>query len=390
MSINNPELQTVTPVGSGVVLRQPIVMTFVGPSLIDPRSFSSNTFAIYGPGDVVYDTGPGTILNSGIVDSPYTLIDGAVIREQVAGEYELYLSGVSGYSELHASGNIGVSGTKVTCLFTVNQPLSPNTIYEAVLVGDDLASGYLEGSGRYLGIQSWTSESYFTQSGTVSSGTLGVQSSYDRILPTTIYDSSTGYNDTYTVTITSGSDFGAPKFSWGKASVGGTYPGEGAGIHDLGDNLTVQFSGQSIVGQEYTLDTYVPKPLTTTYSWKFLTSELDSSVPPTIPTPESVVFDNTAAGEILISPISSTQEALKPLDTFPENYEYAVISGLQLVVFKFNKVLKPWLVTSGIITTTDFPLTITPLAGMPNITMNEGTIYPNLVEISGVYLKLWI
>lgn len=386
MSVRNPELHQVSPgpSTSGVVLRQPVLLKLVGPSLIDPRSFGSQSFAVYGPGDVVYDTGPGSVLNSGLHDDPYRLIDGVLARDRVPGTYDVFFSGAQGVSGVgpNISGAIGVSGTAVYLQFTPSVPLNPNTEYQAVLMGDDIAGTYLEGSGRYLGVTSWTSASEFTQSGTASSGALGVVSSYDRILPTSEYDSDTGYNDRYTVTITSGHPNGAPKFTWQKASSVGTFPSEGAGLHDLGDNLLVQFSGNIQAGQVYTLDVYTPKPLETTYVWKFVTSELDASTPPSVPTPGDVVIDESGGG-FVVAPVSD--DPLVLVQTYPDNLDYAIREDLPAVVFEFNTELASGVTpdVSGIL------VHLSPLAGMPNITVND-SFYPSGIEVSGKYLKLWL
>lgn len=390
MSVAKPQLKSVDPGSvSGVVLRQPIVMLFTGPSLIDPRSFGSSTFALYGPGDVVFENGPGTILNEQVETDPYKLIDGPVVRERIPGDFEIYLSGTGGLQTL-TSGQIGVSGTIVWGQFTPSVPLKPNTQYEAVIVGDDFPSGYLEGSGRYLGITSWTSDAQFAQSGTATSGTITVQTSYDRILPTNIYDSTTGYMDTYTITITSGHKTGQPKFTWEKESSVGTYSAEGSGIHDVGDNLTFLINGETLAGQVYTLDVFIPRPLEETYTWTFTTSELDASAPPTTPIPESVIIDETAGGTVLTPTTSTSIDNLYIVDSWPVEWEYAVIQDLPVIILEFNKVLDPYLVTSGIIGTDDFPITLSPLMGMPNLEVETQTVYPASLEISGIYLKLWM
>lgn len=389
MSVAKPTIKSISPAAvSGVALRQPVVMLFTGPSLVDPRSFGEHTFAVYGPGDVVFDGGPGTILNEQVETNPYKLIDGEVVRERIPGTFELYLSGVSGVETL-TSGEIGTSGTIVWGQWTPSAPLKPNTQYEAVLVGDDFPSGYLEGSGRYLGVTSWTSDATFTQD-TASSGAITVLSSYDRILPTNIYDTNTGYMDTYTVTITSGNTTGTPEFTWEQSSVGGIYVAEGSGIHDVGDNLTFLISGTTVTGQVYTLDVFIPRPLETTYQWTFTTSELDTSAPPEVPTPESVIIDDTGGGLVLTPAPSTTSDTLKIVDSWPIDKEYAVVQDLPVIILEFNKELQPWLVTSGLISTTDFPLSKTPLMGMPNIGVTAETVYPASLEVSGVYLKLWM
>jgi hypothetical protein len=385
MSVANPQLRSAIPipVESGAVLRQPVYLTFTGPSLIDPRSWGPSTFAVYGPGDVIYDTGPGTILNSGIATDPYKLIDGITLRERVSGTFSITISGTSDYN---ISGYLGVSGTNVICTFVPGAPYRPNTQYEVVVVGDDEAGTYLEGSGRYLGVTSWTSNSYFTQSGPASSGICRVLTSYDNILPTPLWDIATGYNDTYSLAITSGSDIGAPQFLWSRAAYPGSYLGIGSGIHSLGFNLTLEFSGVIQSGQLYTLDVYIPKPLLTTYVWRFNTSEYDASEPPYIPVPPVTVIDETGGGFLITSGVP---EELRVIDTWPTNLDYTIVSGLPCVIFQFNKTLDPYLVTSGYINVNNFLVSVSPLAGMPNIQVNP-SFYPSMIQISGIYMFLWL
>lgn len=365
-------------------------MTLIGPSLVDPRSWGSHTFAVYGPGDVVYDQGPGSILNSGLRDDPYTLIESVIIRDRIPGTYDLYFSGIGGTSPVTASGYIGVSGTKVYARWTPTVPLRPNTQYQAVLVGEDIANDYIIGSGRYLGVTSWTSDEYWTASGVQSSGNLKTITSYDRILPTAYYDTDTGYNDTYTIEVISGSTIGAPKFQWSQRSSVGTYTAVGSGIHSLGDNLGVLFSGIINSGTIYTLDVYVPRPLETTYQWTFTTATLDASVPPTIPTPPPVIINQVGGGLVITQTPQTAAPPLQVLETWPAKHEYAVVSGLPIIIINFNKPLKPWLVTSGLIKNTDFPIKLSPLMGMPNTSVQSRTVYPASIEVSGSYLKLWM
>jgi len=354
-------------------------MTILGPGLIDPRTFNSETFALYGPGDVVMDTGAGTLLNSGIHEDPYRLIDGPLRRDRVPGTYDMFFSGEAGISGVTASGIIGISGTVMYLQFTPSVPLAPNTAYEALLVGDNLAGTYLEGSGRYLGPTTWTSDAEFTQSGTASSGIAQVNSSYDRILPTTLFDEDTGYNDTYTVTIISGNPDGSPDFTWSKESSAGTYSSDGGGIHSLGSNLTFEFVGLTITGQVYTLETYIPKPLETTYSWRFVTSELDASTPPVVVTPGDTVIDSSG-GSFIIQP--STDGPLKVIDSYPENLEYAVISELGYIRLQFNKPL-----AQGVYAVGNVDITSTPLLGLPT-SEPPTSIIPGSLEVSGVYLTI--
>lgn len=386
MSVANPQLFSVSPqpYGSGIVLRQPVIINFTGPSLIDPRSWGSHTFAIYGPGDVVYDQGPGTILNSGIVSNPYVLIDGVTLRERVTGNFSLTISGTGSYQ---VSGNIGISGTNVLGTFIPDAPLRANTEYEVVLVGDDNAGHFLEGSGRYLGITSWTSDATFTKSGVQGSGNISILTSYDRILPSIVYDSTTGYNDTYRIVITSGSNIGQPLYTWSQLASPGTYPGNASGIQTFGNNLTFQFSGIFQSGEIYSLDVYIPKPLLKTYTWKFATSELNTVTPPYVPQPPPTVVDNTGGGFLITSGVSDG--GLKIVGTWPDNLEYAVISGLPCVVFQFNKELDPYLVISGKINISDFVIRTSPLAGMPNIAVTP-SFYPSQLQVSGAYLFLWL
>ena len=83
MALQVPTISGVTPTvnDTDVVLRPTIQINVGGQSLVDPLTWGPQTFAVYGPGDVVLESGPGTILNSGLDDAPYPLLDGPLRRD---------------------------------------------------------------------------------------------------------------------------------------------------------------------------------------------------------------------------------------------------------------------------------------------------------------------
>ena len=64
MSLRAPTVSGVSPTvnDTDVVLRPTIEIKVGGPAFVDPLTWGSQTFALYGPGDVVLESGPGTIL----------------------------------------------------------------------------------------------------------------------------------------------------------------------------------------------------------------------------------------------------------------------------------------------------------------------------------------
>lgn len=360
-----PKVISVSPAPgcSGVVLRQPIVVTVSG--AVDPASWSDATFAVYGPGDIVTDTGPGTVLNeSGVFSSPYRLIDGATVRARISGSF-----------------SVAASGTNSVLTFAPANPLDPSTIYEAVLLGSDADA---------VGLVSWTSSGTFALSGTAGASPIAVAAPYSRTSRTTLYDPATGHNDVYTVTVVSGAL--GPTWTWSQASAPtDVYPFSGRGTFRLGNDLQIAIdpSGAYFPGDVYTLDVYVPVPLSTTAVWSFVTSELDAATPPTVPTPGPIVVDVNGGGLVVSPAPSIVANPLRVVATYPENLEYAVPSGLQAIVIQFNKDLRQDLVVSGIITAADVPIILSPLLGLPNVYTNPSFV-PSGLEVSGAYLKIWL
>lgn len=383
MAVNNPLISGVWPANgdTSIVLKPIVQVIFNGPSLIDPLTWNSGTFALYGPGDVVIATGPGTLLNSGIIEDPYTLLDGAIIRERIEGTYRLYTSGLPPSSGIVISGHLGISGHAIIAEFIPNAPLNAYTEYSAILAGED-AAGWLTTTAKiFPGVTSWTSASGFTPSG-LTSGFVNVLTSYTRTLPTVLYNASSGYNDTYTLNITSGSTTGSPKFLWKQQSYGTSYPSEGQGPHNLGEGLTFIFSGVFVSGGRFDIDVYIPLPLAKSYAWSFSTSEISGSVPPSQPIEPSLIIDLTPGGGI--SPVTDADIPLVCVRTWPDDLAYGVRIDLPLIMLEFNKVL-----VSGSLDETKLHIQCTPILGMPNIS-GTGTIIPTIVEYSGVFLKLWL
>ena len=383
MSISNPTLSGIWPANEdiSIVLKPVIQIIFGGQNLIDPLTWNSGTFALYGPGDVVIQTGPGTLLNSGIILDPYTLIDGAIIRERIDGTFRLYTSGLPPTSGIVTSGYLGVDGSLVIAEFIPDVPLNAYTVYSAILAGEDASSWLTTTAKIFPGITSWTSEAQFTVPNGAS-GIVNVLTSYTRTLPTTIHGPSTGYNDTYSLVIMSGSTEGAPQFIWEQISNGYFYTGEGRGPHDLGEGLTFEFSGVFISGEQYDLDVYIPQPLARSYAWSFSTSEISGSIPPIFPVEPSLIIDLTPDGGT--APTTDGDVPLAVLRTWPEDLAYGVRNDLPMIMLEFNKVL-----TSGSLDIDKLHIQCTPILGMPNYS-GTGSITPIIVEYSGVFLKLWL
>jgi len=380
MAIGNPQLSGVSPASgeTDVVLKPIVQLVFQGPSLIDPLTWNSGTFAIYGPGDVVIDAGPGTILNQDIQTDPYTLIDGAVFRERIDGTFRIYTSGLPPVSGIVTSGTLGVSGSLVIAEFIPNIPLNAYTEYTIVLVGED-AMAWSTSTQIFPGVISWTSEAQFSGIAPVGSGILNVISSYTRTLPTILYDSPTGYNDTFQITITSGHENSAPKFTWSQDSDGTEYPSQGQGPHSLADEgILFEFSGIFVSGDVYRLDVYIPKPLTNSYIWSFTTSNISGSIPPTQSDEPQLIIDQTPGGGF--GPVSS-DPSLVLVGSIPDQMDY-MVPTLSYILLEFNTVL------SGV-DVSGISITQSPLLGMPNIS-GGGTISPTSIEVSGKFLKLWL
>ena len=380
MSVANPELSGVWPVPdeTSVPLKPTIRMVFKGASLIDPLTFNSGTVAVYGPGDVVIESGPGTILNEDIQTNPYTLIDGAVFRERIEGTYRVYTSGLPPTSGIVTSGSLGVSGSLVIAEFLPAVPLNAYTQYTVVVVGQE-AIDWSTSSRIFPGVTSWTSESTFTPT-TPTSGVLTVLTPYTRILPTVINDTDTGYNDTYSIIITSGSIEGLPKFTWERQSEGSIYSSDGAGPHDLGDGLTFEFSGIFEAGEQYDIDVYIPLPLELNYVWSFTTSEMSGSEPAVEPVVPPLIIDQTPGGNF--GPVEDVSSDIRLVDSIPGQMDYGVPTTIPYILLRMNATL------SGV-NASGITISQSPLLGMPNIS-GAGIITPSSVEVSGVYLKLWL
>lgn len=372
------------PGDTDTILNPTVRVTFTGLGLIDPRSFTSGTFAIFGPGDVTAATGPGTILDSGIKDDPYTLIDGAIIRECVEGDYLVHTSGFGQLSGVVVSGNIGVSGVVTYGLFTPDKPLQANTVYTAVLLGDD-ALDWLTTDQSFPGVTSWTSEATWTASGVPQpSGTLTVINSYNRTLPTSAHVPSTGYNDTYNFEVLIGSTIGEPEFIVSKTSDGSAVTGSGPGPHQL-FNEGVKFtpSGLFNAGERFYLDVYIPQPLVDTFVWSFDTGELNLSTPPITPTTPSLVVDTTPGGGIGVDS-TAVDNTLRLIETWPPHLDYDVAAALPYILLKFNKTLHSGLTPPGL---GSVQIRSTPLLGLPHLPSGF-LVTPSSLEISGQYLKV--
>ena len=379
MSVGFPELSGVWPEPdqTDVPVKPTIQLVFKGPSLIDPLTWNSGTIAVYGPGDVVIESGPGTILNQDIQTDPYTLIDGAVFRERIEGTYRVYTSGLPPVSGIVTSGALGVDGSLIIAEFLPAVPLNAYTEYTIVVVGEEAIS-WSTSSRVFPGVTSWTSEGTFAPSGSAA-GLITVLTPYTRTLPTAIWVSGTDYNDTYSIIISSGSDIGAPAFTWEQISDGDIFTGEGQGPHDLGEGLTFLFSGVFVSGEQYDLDVYIPQPLELNYIWKFTTSDVSGNTPPVQPIEPTLIIDQTPGGGF--GPVSSASDVLL-VNSVPAQMDYGVPATLPYILLEFNTTL------SGV-DVSGLTISQSPLLGMPNIS-GGGTISPISVEVSGKFLKLWL
>lgn len=368
------------PSDTSVPLKPAVRMEFVGPGLIDPLTFGSGTFGLYGPGDVVYDTGPGTILNSGIQSDPYVLIDGAVIRERIDGTWRVYTSGLPPASGVDSS-SLGVSGTMVIAEFIPSVPLNAFTDYTAVLVGAD-ALAWTTTSRVFTGVTTWTSEAEFSGIGTSLSGNVDVVTPYTRTLQTALYESTSGYNDTYRITITSGSTQAAPKFTWSQDSSPGIYASSGVGPHDMGEGLTFKFRGTFYVGEQFSLDVHIPAPLANSYAWSFTTARISGSEPPSESEEPQLIIDQTPDGSF--TPVTSDDlSGPRLVSSTPAQMAYGVSPSTSYILLEFDRAISS-VDASGI------TISASVLMDMPNISDVSGTITPSGVEVSGVYVKVWL
>ena len=408
MSLRAPTVSGVSPTvnDTDVVLRPTIEIKVGGPAFVDPLTWGSQTFALYGPGDVVLESGPGTILNSGLEDSAFPLLDGPLRRDRVPGTFSISISGAngtaSGLDTSYVSGLMGQDGYYVLCQFSPTAPLLSNTEYQAVLVGDDSTGLIIEGVRRFEGLTSWTSPSGFVQTSSgintgATSGFVHVVNPYSKTLETSLYDSSTGYNDTYTITITSGHNVNAVqgtaisgfKYQWVQASTAGTNAEIVSGttdVHNLGNGLTVNFRGTFASGEIHQLDVYIPRPLAVTQIWKFSTGEISQfGTPPVEPQPISVVIDETADGGFGVSTsetVSGTRFYV--INSEPAHLEYDVATSTSFIRLQFNKVL-----SSGIYAVGNVDVSSTPLLGLP-ARAAASTITPSRLETSGAFLKIYL
>jgi hypothetical protein len=400
MALQPPLISGVTPAVSAtdIALRPTIEVVFGGQSLIDPLTWGSSSFALYGPGDVVLDTGPGTILNSGIGDYPYPLLDGPLRRDRCLGSFDLLISGTSGLAT--AESVMGGAGNFTLARFTPSAPLLPNTEYTAVVMGDD-AGTYLNATDRrFPGVTSYTSPSGFIQSGVlpgITSGFIEVINPYNKTLQTNQYNPSTGLNDVYTITITSGSSLSGPllgkgfKYTWSQASSPGTYSAETSGtsdVHAFGDGLKVKFNNTFALGEVHELNTYIPKPLELSVVWKFSTGEIESfSTPPVESSVMSVVIDETSNGGYGVDTTIVDSERMYVVSTIPENLDYAVIQNIPYLALEFNK---PF--ASGLHDPLKVSVSTTPLLGLgvePEA-FGSTAITPSQLETSGNWLFIWM
>ena len=405
MALLPPTISGVSPAvnDTDVVLRPTITIVVGGQSLVDPLTWGDQTFALYGPGDVVLESGPGSILNSGIEDAPYPLLDGALRRDQIEGNYSVSISGANGVvSGIGDAAAFLASSGLVLLQFAPGQPLLPNTEYSAVLIGDDNAGLFYGSSRRFEGVTSYTSPSGFAISGGVGvpTGFISVAHPYSKTIQTSEYVAGTGQNDTYTITIVSGSNTQAVqgtavsgfKYTWSQASTPGTYSATVSGTsdrHNLGNGLQIDFNGTFTSGDIHQLDVYIPKPLAVSYVWKFSTGAITSfATPPVEPENIAVVIDETAAGGYGVdttTELSGSQ--LYVISTCPENLDYAIDEGIPYIAFEFNKVL-----TSGLWDPANVSVKTTPLLGIgvePS-EFSASTVSAAMLETSGAWLKIWL
>ena len=405
MALLAPTISGVSPTvnDTDVVLRPTVTIVVGGQSLVDPLTWGPQTFALYGPGDVVLESGPGSILNSGIEDAPYPLLDGALRRDQIEGAYSTTISGANGIaSGIGDAAAFLASSGLVLLQFAPGSPLIPNTEYTAVLIGDNNTGLFYGNNRRFEGLTSYTSPSGFAISGGVGAptGFISVAHPYSKTLQTGEYVTATGQNDTYTITIISGSNTIARqgtavsgfKYQWSQASTPGTFTATVSGSndrHNLGNGLRIDFNGTFTSGDIHQLDVYIPKPLATSHVWKFSTGAITSyTTPPVEPENIAVVIDETAAGGFGVSTTTELSGSqLYVVSTCPENLDYAVLEGLPYIAIEFNKTLN-----SGFYDPANVSIKTTPLLGIgvePSA-FAASTISAAQLETSGAWLKIWL
>lgn len=386
MAINPPTISGVIPSvnDTDVQLKPTVQVIFGGGNLIDPLTWGARSFVLYGPGDVVLESGPGTILNSGLEDAPYPLLDGPLRRDKIEGTYDIHISGHAQASGIMYPGYIG-GNNLVIGLFTPDAPLNAMTEYTAVLLGHN-STEYITSDRRFPGITTFTSPSGFISSAV--SGFIVVTEPYNGTLQTSEYDSSTGQNDTYTVTITSGtSAAGVTKYTWSKASSPGSFASIAATdeTQTFGHGLHLEFVGSFNAGETFTLPVFIPIPLAETFVWKFHTGQItEYATPPVVPQVQSIAIDNTVEGGHTFDSVAASAGELYVVSSWPPQLDYDVSANLPYIQIEFNKELQ-----SGVYIFENASISTTPLLGLP-VALDPEDFSPSLVEASGRYLTIWL
>jgi len=408
MALQVPVISGVSPAvnDTDVVLRPTITMVVGGQSLVDPLTWGSLTFALYGPGDVVLESGPGSILNSGLADAAYPLLDGPLRRDQVAGSYTVMISGAngtpSGLDTGYVSGLMGTGGNLALLQFAPKVALLPNTEYTAVLIGDDSVGLFYGGDRRFEGLTSYTSPSGFVQTSSgintgSTSGFIRVAHPYSKTLATSKYEAATGFNDTYTIAITSGHNTVARqgmavsgfKYQWSQSSRTGAYDVTVSGSsdrHNFGNGLQIDFYGTFASGEVHQLSVYAPKPMAASQVWKFSTGAISQfDTPPTVPGNISVVIDETAGGGFGVDTLAQLSGSqFYVIGSDPAHLEFDVATSTTYIELQFNKPI-----SSGVHAVGNVEVTSTPLLGIPTPTA-AAAVTPTRLETSGAFLKIFL
>lgn len=388
MALSIPVISGVSPAvnDTDVQLRPVIQVIFGGAQLIDPLTWDNRTFALYGPGDVVLDAGPGTILNSGMSDAPYPILDGPLRRDRVEGDFNLFISGTSGLDT--AESIIGSGQPYVIGRFIPSVPLNPNTTYVVVILGDDGSVFVNDNERRFGGVTSYTSPSGFISTAPPTSGFIQVVRPYSRTLETSVYDATTGFNDTYTITITSGSGPYGFKYEWNKLSSPGNFNAIVSGttdVHDLGDGLRINFQGTFALGEIYELNTYIPQPLPSSTVWSFSTGDvLQYDTPPEEPPCISLIIDNTDDGGLVVDTTTDATSGTQfyVVGSDPANLDYDIDPNLGFIELEFNENI-----LSGVYDVSNVEVTTTPILGISG-SITPVTIVPTRLETSGKFLRI--
>jgi hypothetical protein len=297
---------------------------------------------------------------------------------------------------------MGASGNLVLCQFAPSAALLPNTEYTAVLIGDDSVGLFYGGDRRFEGLTSWTSPSGFTQTSSgintgVTSGFIQVAHPYSKTIQTNQYDAATGYNDTYTITITSGHNTVARqgmavsgfKYEWSQASSPGTFSATVSGTedrHNLGNGLQIDFNGTFASGEVHQLDVYIPQPMATSQVWKFSTGAISQfGTPPVEPGNIAVVIDETADGGFGVDTVAQVSGAqFYVVGSTPAHLAYDITTSLAYIQLEFNKNIATDNLNVG-----NVAVTSTPTLGIPTPEA-ASTITPTHLEVSGRYLKIYL